>query len=186
MLEILAEGVLVSADQNMALMTSSGVVRYMKYFPAPHESGLMKALYYASAVRAAYYTAAYGYTSAALGSVSSSIQVHNANDAVAKDITGQLSTIYGDASKMGLSATKRFIDAANARFTATTRTQTIQYILSEVTNKDYVLMAMNKADGSVVNTIPIGKDKTPRYAVDGTDNSVYLLSDGKVKAFRGK
>jgi len=184
MLELLPKGALVSADQNMALLAADGSIAYQKYFPAPRESGLNRALLHASAVRAAYYTAAFGYTSAAFGSVSSSIQVQDTQSAVAKDVTGQLSAIYGDASKMGLSATKSFLAQASARFTATTSTQAVQYILSEVASKEFVLMAIVKVDGSVANTIMLGRNKTPQYAVDGATNSVYLLADGKVRAYR--
>lgn len=183
-LEVLPEGILLNSAQNIALLNTDGSITYQKHFPAARESGFKRALLYASAVRAAYYTAAFGYTSAAFGAVSSSIEVQNTEGAVAKEITGQLSAVYGDAAKMGLGATQEFLARANARFRATTTTQTTQIMLSEVASKEYVLLAVKKTDGSVASSIALGKNKTPQYAVDGVDNSVYLVAGEKVQAYR--
>ena len=120
---------MVSSDLNIAMFGKDGSLKYKKYFPAPRESGLTRALLYANAVRAAYYTAAFGYTSAAFGAVSQNIQVTDAGSAAGKEITGQLSTIYGDATGMALDYTKQFIARANARFKATASTNDVQYIL---------------------------------------------------------
>ena len=115
-LEVVPEGVLVHSDQNMALIDGSGNKVYQKYFPAPKEGGMRKALLYASAIRAAYYTASYGYTSAAFGAASQQIEVQDAESAMAKDITGRISEVYGDAANAGMDATGRFLQQANARF----------------------------------------------------------------------
>lgn len=182
-LEVLPEGIVVRSDQNLALISRDGTVKYRKYFPAPRETGLVRALKYASAVRAAYYTAAYGYTSAAFGTVSQQIQVQDAGDAVAKEVTQAVSDVYGEASQMGLSATKRFLKEANARFTATAGTNAIQFMLTGEKNV-YMLQAVNKTDGSLAGTVPLGSDKSPRYEVDGFTNTVYLAEGDAVKAFR--
>jgi len=182
-LEVVPEGLVVNSDQNIAMMRKNGAVIYQKYFPAPRESGLTRALKYASAVRAAYYTAAYGYTSAAFGAASSSIQVTDPGSAAAKDITNAIGNAYGDASKAGMSATQRFLAEANARFKATTSTASIHYVLTGEKNV-YTLQAINKADGSIVGAIPLGSDKTPQYEVDGFTNTVYLVEGDGVKAYK--
>ncbi|MCB0771116.1 MAG: PQQ-binding-like beta-propeller repeat protein, partial [Flavobacteriales bacterium] len=115
-LEYSPEGLIVASDQNLALIGVDGTKRYQKYFPAPRESGLTRALKYASAVRAAYYTAAYGYTSAAFGAASQNIEVQDANSRMAKEITGAVSDVYAKGSSVAASATKRFVQEANARF----------------------------------------------------------------------
>ncbi|MEO8589710.1 MAG: PQQ-binding-like beta-propeller repeat protein [Flavobacteriales bacterium] len=182
-LQIIPEGFVVSSDQNIALISRAGAVSYQKYFPAPKESGLTRALKYASAVRAAYYTAAYGYTSAAFGAVSSNIQVTDAGSAAAKDITHAVSDVYGDASKMGLNATQRFLQEANARFKATASTDATHYMLTGEKNI-YMLQAVNKPDGALNGSVPLGSDKTPRYEVDGFTNTIYLAEGATVKAFQ--
>ncbi|MBK7086760.1 MAG: PQQ-binding-like beta-propeller repeat protein [Flavobacteriales bacterium] len=182
--ELLAGGIVVSSDQNIAMFGKDGSLKYKKYFPAPRESGLTRALLYANAVRAAYYTAAFGYTSAAFGAVSQNIQVTDAGSAAGKEITGQLSTIYGDATGMALDYTKQFIARANARFKATASTNDVQYILSDAGKREFVLMRVSKSDGSLGETIPLGNDKTPMYEVDGFDNAVYLVNGANVVAYR--
>lgn len=145
---------------------------------------MTRALLYANAVRAAYYTAAFGYTSAAFGAVSQNIQVTDAGSAAGKEITGQLSNIYGDASVMAMDYTKQFMQRANARFKATASTSAVQYILSDAGKQEFVLMRVNKGDGSLSDTIMLGKDKTPLYEVDGIDNAVYLVSGTEVLGYR--
>ena len=182
--EVVAEGIIVSSEQNIALFGTDGSLKYKKYFPAPRESGLTRALLYANAVRAAYYTAAFGYTSAAFGAASQSIQVTDASSAAGKQITGEIANIYGDASVMAMDYTKQFMAQANARFKATASTSAVQYILSDAGKREFVLMRVNKADGSLGDTIMLGKDKTPLYEVDGFDNAVYLVSGTEVVAYR--
>ena len=184
LVEVTTDGILVSSDQNIALFGTNGSLIYKKYFPAPRESGLTRALLYANAVRAAYYTAAFGYTSAAFGAVSQNIQVTDAGSAAGKEITGQLSNIYGDATTMAMDYTRQFLARANARFKATTNTGAVQYILSDAGKREFVLMRVNKSDGSLGETIPLGKDKTPMYEVDGFDNTVYLVIGANIAAYK--
>ena len=183
-LEVVPEGVLVHSDQNMALIDGSGNKVYQKYFPAPKEGGMRKALLYASAIRAAYYTASYGYTSAAFGAASQQIEVQDAESAMAKDITGRISEVYGDAANAGMDATGRFLQQANARFKATQSNEGVQFILSDTGSKEYVLEAVKKSNGSLSGTVPLGSNRTPVYSVDAIEDVVYLVEGGTVKAFR--
>ena len=128
--------------------------------------------------------AAFGYTSAAFGAVSQNIEVTDASSAAGQEITGELSNIYGDASVMALDYTKEFMQRANARFKATASTSAVQFILSDAGKREFVLMRVNKADGSVGETILLGRDKTPVYEVDAIDNAVYLVDGAAVKAYR--
>jgi outer membrane protein assembly factor BamB len=182
--EVIPEGFVVSSDQNIALLGPDGSVKYKKSFPAPRESGLMRALLYANAVRAAYYTAAFGYTSAAFGAVSQNIQVTDAGSAAGKEITGQLSNIYGDAASTAMDYTKQFMARANARFKATSSTSTVQFILTDAGKHEYVLMPVNKKDGSLGATIQLGNDRAPKYEVDSFDNTVYLVSGANIAAYK--
>lgn len=176
-------GIVVSSDQNIALITKDGQVKYNTYFPAGRESGLTRALKYASAVRAAYYTAVFGYTSAAFGAASQDIQVRDANSAAASELTGELSDVFGEAANTGMEATKRFLQEATKRLKATTTTNDVQFMMTDAGKREYQLVAVRKSDGSVIGTIPLGKDKEPIYEVDGFDNTVYLADGEAVKAY---
>ena len=177
-------GLVISSDQNIALIGTDGGLIYKKYFPAPRESGLVRALKYASAVRAAYYAAAWGYTSVAFGAASQSIQVQDASSAMAKEITGKVSEVYAEGTNMAVDATKRFMQEANARFKATASTNAIHYMMSDAGKSTYVLQALNKVDGNVAGTVPLGNDKSPRYEVDGFTNAVYLAEGDGIRCFK--
>lgn len=183
-LALVPEGVLISSDQNLALFDTKGGKVYQKYFPAPKESGLRQALLYASAIRAAYYTAAFGYTSAAFGAASQQIQVQDAQSAAAKDITGRISDVYGEAANAGVAATGDLLARASARFKATQSTAGVQFILSDTGNKEYVLEGVDKSTGAVAGTVPLGRNKTPVYTVDPIENAVYLVEGSAIKAYR--
>ncbi len=182
-IEIIPEGILLSSDQNVALIGRDGSIKYKKYFPAGRESGLTRALKYASAVRAAYYTALFGYTSAAFGAVSQNIKVQDTESAVARQMTGDLSTIFGDATRQGTAATSRFLEEANLRLKATSSTDDVHFMMTDGGKRQYQLIALRKSDGSVIGSIPLGSEKTPLYEVDAITNTVYLALDGDLKAF---
>ncbi|MCB0793306.1 MAG: PQQ-binding-like beta-propeller repeat protein [Flavobacteriales bacterium] len=182
--EYTEQGLVISSDQNIAMVTTDGSVKYQKYYPAGRESGLTRALKYASAVRAAYYTAAFGYTSAAFGAASQSIQVQDANSAIAKEVTTGMSQVYGEAAQTGMDATARFFKEANARFKATASTNTVHFMLTDAGKREYKLIAVDKSTGSELGSIPLGKDKEPVYEVDGFTNNVYLVDGSSVKGFK--
>jgi outer membrane protein assembly factor BamB len=177
-------GLVLSSEQNLALLGPDGGVKYRKYFPAPRESGLVRALKYASAVRAAYYSAAFGYTSAAFGSAAQNIQVTDATSAETRDLAAGLSAGFGDIAQQASNATKRFWQEANARFKASATTNDIHFLMTEAGKGTYALKALHKHDGGEAATIPLGSDKSPRYEVDGITNAVYLVDGGTVKCFR--
>jgi outer membrane protein assembly factor BamB len=182
-LEKIPEGLVLTSEQNIAMIGTDGNVKYKKHFPAGRESGLTRALKYASAVRAAYYTALFGYTSAAFGAVSQNIQVQDTESAVDKQMTGDLSGIFGDAARQGTAATGRFLQEANLRLKATATTNDVHFMMTDGGKREYQLVALKKSDGSVIGTIPLGRDKAPVYEVDAITNTVYLVSGEQVKCF---
>ena len=183
-MEITEAGLVLSSDQNLALLGTDGSVKYRKYFPAPRESGLVRALKYASAVRAAYYTAAFGYTSTAFGAAAQNIQVTDANSANSKALATEMSTGFNDLAQQAGDATKRFWQEAGARFKASAATNDIHFLMTEAGKGTYALKALHKHDGGEAATIPLGSDKSPRYEVDGITNAVYLVEGGAVSCYR--
>lgn len=183
-IEVTNEGILISSDQNLCLVDLKGKSIYQKYYPAPKESGFKRALLYASAARAAYYSVVLGYTSAVFGATSASIQVQDAGSQIAKDVTGDVSRIYGSASKSAIGATGKFLEAANKRFTATSQSNDFVYVLSEVAKKEYSLLKISKSTGETMDKISLGKDKEPKYELDYIDNMIYYEDSGKIIAYR--
>jgi outer membrane protein assembly factor BamB len=183
-IEVVKEGVLISSDQNLCLIDMKGKTVYQKYYPAPRESNFKRALLYASAARAAYATVALGYTSAVFGATSASIQVQNTDSQIAKDVTKDVSQIYGNAAKSALNATSNFMEAANKRFTATSQSADFVYILSEVAKKEYHLIKVSKTNGQTLDEVNLGKDKEPKYELDDIENVIYYEKGGKIIAYK--
>jgi hypothetical protein len=180
-----ADGVVVSSDQNIAMVDYKGSIKFNKYYAAPRESGFKRALLYANAVYGAYATMVYGMSSAAFGAVSQSIQVKNPNDALAKDVTNVVSHAYGDASRSAMGFTGKMLAAANKRFKATQAASDYMYMLTEVGKKQYALIRVSKKNGEILSTIDLAKDKTPVYEMDGVENRVfYLYKDNVVRGYK--
>ncbi|MBL0342744.1 MAG: PQQ-binding-like beta-propeller repeat protein [Bacteroidetes bacterium] len=173
-IEITANGILISSDQNLALFDLKGTVTFNQYFVAPTISDFKKALLIASAVRAAYYTAAYA---TAFGAASQSIEVKDSQSKATKDVTANVSKAFGDATVKGASYTAAYIAMAQQRFTATTQAADYMLIMTAETKKDIRLLQVSKVDGKVMNTIQIGKDKDPIYDVDLVDGKLYYMKD---------
>ncbi len=176
-IEITANGILITSDQNLALFDLKGTVKFNQYFVAPTISDFKKALLIASAVRAAYYTAAYATYSAAFGAASQSIEVKDSQSKAAKDVTAGISKAFGDVTLKGASYTAAYITMAQQRFTATTQATDYMLIMTAETKKDIRLLQVSKIDGKVMNTIQIGKDKDPIYDVDMVEGKLYYMKD---------
>lgn len=186
-LEIREKGILISSEQNIALIDFSGNVVFNKYYPAPDQDNWKKALLIANAIYGAYGTAVYSYSSAAFGAVSQSIQVKNTDSKIAKDLTGVVSKAYGDAAASGMSFTKDCITAATKRFKASSESKNSLFMMIELGKKQYGLAQINKETGEKVATIDMAKDKTPSYDLDIVENTVYYKStDKKLQAIKFK
>jgi len=176
-IEIMSQGIVVKSEQNLALIESNGNVKFNKYFPAPGVSGLRKALLIASAVRAAYYTAAFTTYSAAFGANAQSIQVKDPTSNASKEISSSLSQAFGDAAVTGAGYTSAYIKMAQQRFKATTETPEYNLIMTSVDKSTAQLIQVSKTTGDVLTTIPLGKDKNPIYDVDMVDGKLYYMKD---------
>ncbi len=183
--EITAAGILVTSDQNLALYDTKGGIVFNQYFAAPTISDFKKALLIASAVRAAYYTAAFATYSAAFGAASQSIQVKDSRSKATKEVTADISKAFGGAAVTGVNYTASYIKMAQQRFKATTQTQDYMLVMTSETKKDSKLLQVSKTTGKVLNTIQLGRDKDPVYDVDLVEGMLYYLKDnGQLEGYR--
>lgn len=165
----------ITSEQNLVLLDKKGIVVYQQYFPAPTLSDFKKALLIASAVRAAYYTAAFTTYSAAFGAASQSIEVKDSRSKATKEVTADISKAFGQASVAGVGYTSNYIKMAQQRFKATTQTRDYMLIMTSETKKDSKLLQVSLATGKVMTTIPLGTDKTPVYDVDLVEGKLFYL-----------
>lgn len=175
--EVLANGILIKSEQNLALIGLDGNVIYNKYFEAPGVSTLRKALLIASAVRAAYYSAAFATYSAAFGSAAQQIQVKDPASKATRNLAAGLSQGFGDISMQAAGYASSFIKQASARFKATTETPVYNIVMSQGEKNTASLLQVSKANGEVLANIPLGKDKNPIYDVDMIDGKLYYMKD---------
>jgi len=175
-IEARAEGILLTSDQNIALVDYKGKKIYQKYYEAPGESGLMKSLnlaagIYASmvAVEAGVYSAELGATSAVIGnSGNSGLDPLQAATAQASDQAA------GAAAKAGKYAGYYF-SRINARFKATSQGNDYTVVLYRTPEKKNNLIIVNKKTGEIEKQIDISKDKTPNYSVDFVGKALYYI-----------
>ena len=168
-LELRDNGMLVSSSQNLALVGFDGKTIYQKYFEAPREPGIIRALQYAQAVRAAYIGAAAYTASAAFQSAGQQAKANNEAGAVILEGVG---SAYGELGNAASDFAKKSFQAANARFKATQSADDFTVVLTKQ-DKNNVLVKVNKNTGASEGTIDLGKDNAPNYTMDGVTGQVF-------------
>lgn len=172
-IELRESGVLLTSSQNLALIGYDGQLKTQKYFKAPQEPGVLRALRYAQAIRASYIGAVSYAASAQLKAATPKIQQEDA-------AAGAIVQGFGDAyAQLGDAATdfaRQSFQRANARFKATSDGRDFIIILSQV-EKGNALLKINKETGEVMGEISLGKERNPIYAVDDITSQVYLNTD---------
>ncbi|NMM50071.1 outer membrane protein assembly factor BamB family protein [Marinigracilibium pacificum] len=172
-IELSENGILVTSSQNIMLINNDGNTVYHEYYEAPKEPGLMRALRYAQAVRAAYigalsYTASAAFTSAA--------QQAGAGQQVEKAIAGEIGNAYGELGDQASAFATQSFKQANMRFKATKEAEKYMVILSRIEKNNY-LLKVDKQTGQITGKIDLGNDRNPRYEMDGVTGFVYYQSD---------
>lgn len=173
--ELRDNGILVSSSQNLALVGFDGKIVYQKYFEAPREPGIIRALQYAQAVRAAYISAAAYTASAAFQSAGQ--QAKAKQDQTSGVILEGIGSAYGELGDAASDFAKKSWQAANARFKATQSAGNYTVVLCKQ-DKSNVLMKINKSTGTSEGTIDLGKDTAPNYTMDGITGMVFYSTGG--------
>ena len=167
-LELRTDGFLLSSSQNIALISSTGATVFSKYFPAPKESGLMQALLYAQAARAAYVGVRSAQASAAFNDAA-----RQTNNATGKQVLGAFGDAYGDYSKQATGFALQSIQQAQARFKASSQGRDFVIILTD-TDHGNVLAMVNKYNGQVMGEVNLGREKSPKYTVDDVTGQIFM------------
>ncbi len=177
-LELRDNGVLVSSDQNFALFSYTGDLQFNKFYEAPGESGLKKALLVAQAVRAAY-IGANAYVAA--GTLQAAAPQVAQEDAVGGALVQGFGNMYEDLGNAASDFAKESLRRATARFKATAEARDFVIVLSKI-DKDHVLLKVNKNTGDVDAQINLGKEKEPKYAVDDVSGKIFKQADANMIA----
>jgi hypothetical protein len=163
-----SDGLILSSEQNVMKLTYDGLLKYYKYYPAPRQPALVRALLMAQAVRAAYIGTVAGAYSAAFADVST-----QTSDVAMKKVTQGAATAFGDLSKAGFSYSSRALKEFNARYKASQTTPNFVVMMTTNEKKGNQLIQVSKLNGDLQNSIDIKNDKEPEYDIDQIYNYLY-------------
>ena len=167
-IDIFMDGVIMMSEQNIMKFGSDGSVKYHKYYAAPREPALMRALLAAQAVRAAYIGSAAGVYSAAFAQAS-----QQTSDPAGKAIGQEFSKGFGELSDAGFAYSANAMKQFTARYKASLSTPDFMIMMTKQEKKGNQLVQVNKANGEIINAIDIKNDKEPEYEIDQIYNYVY-------------
>jgi outer membrane protein assembly factor BamB len=167
-IDVVNDGVLLYSDQNVMKFGFDGLQKYTKYYPAPRQPALMRALLLAEAVRAAYIGAAASAYSAAFNQASS-----QTTDATTKAASQQLAQGFGQLSNAGFAYSSLAMKEFKARYKASQNTPNFVMMMTTQEKKGNQLIQVNKANGEISSAVDIKNDKEPEYDVDQIFNYVY-------------
>lgn len=180
-LETRGDGILLTSSQNLMLVDYTGKIKFQKYYEAPREPGLMRALRYAQAVRAAYIGAAAYSASAAFQTAGEQAK---ADDPVAGAMASGIGQAYGQLGDAATDFAVKSFQMANARFKATQQGDDYMVILT-TQDKSNTLVKVNKATGEIEGNIDLGKEREPDYTMDGVTGQVFFKNAEKdITAFQ--
>lgn len=174
-LEIMADGLFIHSDQNIAKVGFDGELQFQEYYAAPRDSGWKRALLYASAVRAAYIGATSYYVSGAMAAAQAEV---GHEDPLAGELVHQIGNAYGDLGNAASSYAVNAFQQASARMKATKTGRDFMFMMSKK-EKDIVLLKVSKLTGAVEGEINLGKDREPIYALDDITGQIYYRPQNK-------
>jgi len=172
-IDVLADGLVLSSDQNVMKIGFDGLVKFFKYYPAPRQPALIRALLAAQAVRAAYIGAAASAYSAAFAQAS-----QQTTDPTGKAVGQELSRGFGELGNAGFAYSAQAMKAFNARFKASMNTPSFVMMMTTQEKKGNQLVQVNKTNGEIASAVDIKNDKEPEYDVDQIYNYVYYRPNG--------
>ena len=167
-IDVVKDGLVLSSDQNVMKIGFDGLLKYYKYYPAPRQPALVRALLAAQAVRAAYIGAAASAYSAAFADASTKTA-----DPAGKALGQELSQGFGELGRAGFAYSAQAMKAFNARFKASMNTPGFVIMMTEQEKKGNQLVQVNKDNGEISRAVDIKNDREPEYDVDQIYNFVY-------------
>lgn len=167
-IDVLDDGLVLSSDQNVMKLGFDGLLKYFKYYPAPRQPALVRALLAAQAVRAAYIGAAASAYSAAFAQASA-----QSSDPTGKAVGQELSRGFGELGQAGFAYSGQAMKAFNARFKASMNTPAFVMMMTKQEKKGNQLVQVSKENGEVSSAVDIKNDREPEYDVDQIYNYVY-------------
>jgi outer membrane protein assembly factor BamB len=172
-IDVVGDGLILYSEQNIMKLSMDGSLKYYKYYPAPRQPALVRALLMAEAVRAAYIGAVASTYSAAFAQASA-----QSSDPAAKQVGTEISRQFGQVGEMGFAYSSRALKEFNARYKASKATPNFIMMMTTQEKKGNQLVQVSKTNGEVISAIDIKNDKEPEYDVDQIYNYIYYRPNG--------
>jgi len=167
-IDVASDGLVMASEQNVTKLGFDGLGKYFKYYPAPREPALMRALLAAEAIRAAYIGAAAGVYSAAFAE-----GARQTTDPTGKAVGQEFSKSFASLSNAGFAYSANAMKQFNARYKASMATPQFVIMMTKQEKKGNQLIQVSKANGEIQGAIDIKNDKEPEYDVDEIYSYVY-------------
>lgn len=167
-IDVVKDGLVLSSEQNVMKLGFDGLVKYYKYYPAPRQPALMRALLAAQAVRAAYIGAAASAYSAAFAQAST-----QTSDPTGKAVGQELARGFGELGSAGFAYSAQAMKAFNMRFKASRNMPMFVMMMTKQEKKGNQLIQVRKDNGEISSAVDIKNDREPEYDVDQIYNYVY-------------
>lgn len=175
-MELRPEGLFLSSDQNVALLSKEGKLLYHQVYEAPRLPGLTRVLAAANALRAAYIGAS-AYAAAAT--------IENAQNEYANELSefdnvllDGFEEVYTELGEAGMSAAGEQWKKVTARFKATRSGNDYVFMLTKGPDKHHRLLRVSKSTGEPDLYVDLGEDKEPVYDLDPVTNRIFYRPNG--------
>ncbi len=169
-IDVFDEGIVLTSDQNVMMIGLDGKLKHVKYYQPPAQSGWVRAMALAEAIKGAYVGVLMVAASTAMGDAAGSV-----DNAQIKSQAQGAAIGLGGASISAFSYAGRALKEFNRRIKATTATDEYVLLLTEPAKKDIKLIQVDKRTGKILTTMDIGKDREPQYSVDFIDRKIYYV-----------
>jgi hypothetical protein len=169
-MELRSEGIVLIAPQNMVILGRDGTVKQQLYYPAPRQSGLLRALYAVNAVRAGLRGAAASAYGDAFAQAS-----RRTNDPAAQRVTSELATAFSQGGAQLQGYARQSAAMAGKRFKASLEVPGSVFMLTKAPEGNgNVLLQIDKDSARPRAQVELGKEKEPVYAVDDIAGMLFL------------
>ncbi|HEX6852731.1 MAG TPA: PQQ-binding-like beta-propeller repeat protein, partial [Candidatus Polarisedimenticolaceae bacterium] len=167
-LEVVADRVTLIGAQSVVGFDLDGKVLFRSHYPAPRDPAWVRALYIAQSVRMGMASAQAGAGSAALSQYAATRD----DGTLERELADELSRGYAEIADAAAGASASYATLARRRFQASAQARDFQFMMVPLEN-GFGIAQVDKSNGAVRGTIPIGKDKVPSYEVDDVARRVY-------------
>jgi hypothetical protein len=184
-IEVRDNGILLSSDQNLLMLDFNGSHIFHKYYPAPTEPGIVKALYAMESVTAALYSAQSHMIAASFDQIAENVDPNSGREQIR-----QISDAYDQHGRELNAYSRDAMSRAKARFNATRDGSDHVYMMialdkqktgvaRAIEGRKFALVRVSKVNGEIEQTIDMRDEKEPSYQVDNISSSIFYRQQPK-------